>query len=68
MRKPVSKTALDPEVVLLTVPEVAHLLRMGRTKVWYLVRLGDIPSIRLGKSVRVPRAELLRWVEAQPRA
>jgi excisionase family DNA binding protein len=67
MPTPVSKTGLEPEAVLMTVPDAARFLCIGRTKAWAMVRSGEIPSILLGRSVRVPRAELLRVVDAWPR-
>jgi excisionase family DNA binding protein len=64
MPTPVSENSLAPDVVLLTVPEAAKLLRIGRTKAWAMVRAGDIPSLQLGRAVRVPRAELLRSLDS----
>lgn len=52
---------MDP--VLLKVEEAAALLRIGRTKMYGLLAAGAIPTVRVGRSVRVPRAALLRWIE-----
>ena len=43
--------------------EAAELLGVGRSKVYALLATGEIPSVRVGKSVRVPAAALRRWVE-----
>lgn len=43
---------MDP--VLLTVPEVARALRIGRTKVFNLVIAGEIDSVKIGKLRRIP--------------
>ena len=43
---------------LLTVEEVASLLRVGR-----LVKSGGIYSIRIGHSIRIPRNALLQLLE-----
>jgi excisionase family DNA binding protein len=48
---------------LLKVPEVASLLQIGRSKVWELVWSGDLPVVRIGRLVRVPRSRLAQWVE-----
>ena len=40
--------------VMLTVPEVAKTMRISRAAAYRLVELGTIPSVRLGRSVRVP--------------
>jgi excisionase family DNA binding protein len=42
----------------LTVPEAAQLLQISRAACYDAVRRGDIPSIRIGHSIRVPRAAL----------
>ena len=48
---------------LLRVEEAARLLGLGRSKVYELVRSGEIPSITIGRSRRVPVNELRRWTE-----
>lgn len=50
---------------LLTVPEVALRLRLSKSKVYLLCQQGQIPTITLGKSVRVPLDELEEWLRAQ---
>jgi excisionase family DNA binding protein len=55
------------EKILLRVEEAASLLSIGRTRAYELVRLGVIPSIRLGRCVRIPREALVRWIEAELR-
>ena len=49
----------------LKVPEVAEVLRIARSRAYELVGSGEIPSIRIGRSVRVSRKELDRWLEGQ---
>ncbi len=49
----------------LKVPEVAEVLRIARSRAYELVGSGEIPSIRIGRSVRVSRRELDRWLESQ---
>ncbi|WP_239566769.1 helix-turn-helix domain-containing protein [Lentzea nigeriaca] len=36
------------------VEEVARALRVGRTKVFDLIRAGELPSVKIGGSRRVP--------------
>jgi excisionase family DNA binding protein len=50
---------------LLTVPEVAKLLKLSVTFVWREVRAGTLPTIRLGRSVRVTRADLDSYLESK---
>jgi excisionase family DNA binding protein len=48
--------------LLLTVSEAADLLGIGRNLAYELVRTGRIPSIRLGRVIRIPRFGLEQWV------
>ena len=42
---------------LLTAREVAERLNISRSYVYYLVRVGELPSIRIRRAIRVrPRA------------
>jgi excisionase family DNA binding protein len=47
------------ERVLLTVPEVAEALQVGRCMVYDLIRTGRLESVKIGKLRRV-RPEALR--------
>lgn len=38
---------------------------IGRSKVYELLASGDLPSIRIGGSVRVPVDALRAWIERQ---
>ncbi len=55
--------ANEPHV--MTVPEAATFLRVGRTACYEAVRSGQIPSIRIGRSIRVPRAALERLLSGE---
>ena len=48
-----------------TTPEVARYLKLSKSKVYYLISKRRIPHIKLGKNVRVRRADLETWVEAK---
>lgn len=49
---------------VLTVAECIRFLRIGRTVGYALIQSGAIPSIRLGRLIRIPRAALLEWLES----
>ena len=49
----------------LKVPEVAEELRIARSRAYELVADGEIPAVKIGRSVRVSRKELDRWLEDQ---
>lgn len=50
------------DAVLLTVGETAVTLRIGESLTRKLIQDGKIPSLKLGRRLLVPRAELLRAV------
>ncbi len=47
---------------ILTVAEVAELLRLGRTSAYELCQQPDFPALRIGRGIRIPRAALDRWL------
>jgi excisionase family DNA binding protein len=52
----------QPDRLLLRVPEAAELLGVSRSRAYELVYSGEIPAIRLGKSLRIPLQALREWV------
>jgi excisionase family DNA binding protein len=48
---------------LLRMAEVAQLTGLSRAKAYAMVAAGELPSLRAGRSVRVPLAALERWIE-----
>ncbi len=50
------------ESLLLTPEEAATLLRVGRTTVYALMKAGDLRPVHIGRSCRLARAELERYV------
>jgi excisionase family DNA binding protein len=49
--------------LLLSAPEAAKLLSLSRSKVLDLANHGEIPSVRIGRSLRIPRDPLVAWIE-----
>ena len=47
-----------------TVPEAAELLGVGRSAAYEAARSGQIPTIRIGKRILVPRAALDRLLDS----
>lgn len=50
---------LDELPAVLTVEQAAQVLRLGRGQAYEAVRRGEIPSVRFGRSIRIPRRALL---------
>jgi len=47
---------------LLTVQEVSRILHLGRSTVYKLIQLGELPCVRFGRSVRVRGREFLPMI------
>lgn len=56
-----SKTKIEP--LLLRVDEAAEALALSRTKVYELMASGELESVKLGRSRRVPTAALADFLE-----
>ena len=55
----------NTETHVLTVEEAARLLRIGRSQAYAAARTGELPTIRIGRSLRVPRHSLEQLLGAQ---
>jgi excisionase family DNA binding protein len=55
----------DPISRLLTVAEVANVIRVSRMTVYRLIRRGQLKAIRVGRNYRVAEDDLTRYLEAQ---
>jgi excisionase family DNA binding protein len=53
--------------LLLSIPEVAKLLRLSHTKVYELIAVEGLPVLRFGRAVRVSRASLEQWIQERER-
>jgi excisionase family DNA binding protein len=54
-----------PQRLLLRIPEAAEALGIGRTKIYELIATGELPTIRVGRAVRISVSTLQKWVEAR---
>jgi excisionase family DNA binding protein len=50
---------------LLTAREVAEAMRVSTMTVYRLIKAGDLPAIRVGKHLRIRRAELEAYLDAR---
>ena len=48
---------------LLAIPDVCQELGMGKSWVYRRLRSGEIPSVKLGRSIKVKRADLEEYLE-----
>lgn len=56
------------ETLLLTTEEAAIVLGIGRTKVFEMLAAGELPAIRIGRCVRIPRHQLIGWIDEKVRS
>ena len=47
---------------MLTIPEVAAVLKIGKTKVYDLIKHEGLPVAQFGDLKRVPIAKLQKWL------
>ena len=51
--------------LLLTPQQAAEALAISPRKLWDMTASGEIPHIRLGRSVRYPLDDLQCWIDGQ---
>jgi excisionase family DNA binding protein len=59
---PPSLVAEEPPAMLLTVEEAARELRVGRARVFGLIKNGELRSVKIGGSRRIRRTDLAGYV------
>lgn len=55
-------TGGNREKPVLSVCEAAQIARVGRNTMYALVHSGALPSVRIGRQIRISRAELYRYL------
>ena len=53
--------------LLLRPTEAAELIGIGRSKMYQLLASGELPTVLVGGSVRVPLAKLREWIDLRTR-
>ncbi len=57
--RPQERQSLD----LLSIPELCQELGMGKSWVYRRLRSGEIPSVKLGRTIKVKREDLEEYLE-----
>ena len=52
----------SPDAILLRPEEAAHALGIGRAKVYVLIATGELRSVKIGGSRRIPRTAVLDYI------
>lgn len=50
---------------LLTVSEMAKMLKISRSKAYNLVKEKDFPIVKIGKCIRISQKSVLSWLNMQ---
>ena len=50
---------------VLTVSEAAKFLRLGRNSVYEAIRRNELPSVRVGRRLLIPKESLERFLTVQ---
>ncbi|MGI8643270.1 MAG: helix-turn-helix domain-containing protein [Thermomicrobiales bacterium] len=56
------EVTLDLEPLLIRPETAARLLSISRSRLYELLASGEIPSLTIGHSRRIPRDALLTWI------
>lgn len=49
----------------MTVMEMAETLKISRSKAYQLIKLPDIPIIKIGKNIRIDKNKFFSWLHNQ---
>ncbi len=52
---------------VLTIKEVAALLKLAEKTVYTMANAGEIPAFKIRGQWRIKRTDLDKWLDAQPR-
>lgn len=55
----------DPSTKLLTVAEVASMLRLSKMTIYRMVNSGELTAFKIGKSFRIPTASVRKLLSGQ---
>ena len=56
---------METTPLLLKVNEAAKLLQLGRDRIYELVASGRLPALYFGRTIRIPRDALARFIESE---
>jgi len=62
--KPLNSEILFREYAdVVTVPELAKMLRIGRNSAYDLIKHRHIQSVKVGNQIRIPKSSIIDFVE-----
>ena len=63
--KQVQYKSYDELPLMLSVPDVADVLGIGRANAYELVRSEGFPALKIGNRIIVPKDEFISWIKKQ---
>ena len=60
-----TETVISKTPVIMTVPEMAKYLRIGRNNAYELVKEQGFPALKLGRQIRIPLMALNDWISSR---
>ena len=48
-----------------TIGEIQHLFPVHRSTLYRLAERGELPNLRFGKTILIPKKDLLEWMERE---
>lgn len=58
-----ANTPINENIQMFTVKEVSSMLHIGINQAYDLVKTGKISAMRVGRSYRIPKDKLLKYIE-----
>lgn len=55
---------MPPELLLIDAREAARLLSISDRTLWTMTNRGEIPCVRIGRSVRYSPDDIRAWIES----
>lgn len=59
-------TTYDDIPVMMTVEEFGKLMRVSRNTAYAFVREGLVPTVKVGRQIRIYRGDVLKMRDSQP--
>lgn len=63
--KQVQYKSYDELPLMLSVPDVADVLGIGRANTYELVRSEGFPALKIGSRIIVPKDDFISWIKRQ---
>ena len=56
-------SSVDELPLVMSVPQLAKLLGIGRNAAYDIVNSGNIRSVKIGRTIRIPKSAVIEFIE-----